>query len=161
MSPNEALLHHFYKSFQKRDFTGMQSCYADEAHFSDPVFQNLNAAELKAMWEMLCLRGKDLQLSYNIITANESEGAAFWTAHYTFSQTGKKVINRITSRFQFSAGKIKNQVDDFSFYKWARQALGTPGLLLGWTPFLKNKVRKSAMISLHKFMQAKPSALTV
>lgn len=26
--------------------------------------------------------------------------------------------------------------------KWSKMALGTPGLLLGWTSFLKNKVRK-------------------
>jgi hypothetical protein len=42
--------------------------------------------------------------------------------------------------------------DEFSFHRWSRQALGTPGLLLGWTPVLKASVRLRAGAGLEKFM---------
>jgi hypothetical protein len=32
-------------------------------------------------------------------------------------------------------------------------ALGLPGMLLGWSGFMKNKVQKTALSSLHKYMQ--------
>jgi ketosteroid isomerase-like protein len=158
MHPNEQLIHRFYMAFQQRDFATMQSCYADNARFSDAAFVNLNAAEVKAMWEMLCKRGKDLVLEYKNVQANDRTGAAEWVATYTFSATGKKVVNKIRAAFVFENGKILQHEDHFNFYTWARQALGLPGLLLGWTGFLKNKVRAGARKNLADFMQHKGQA---
>ena len=152
MHPNQELLTRFYEAFKQRDYAGMQACYSNEARFSDAVFVNLNCAETKAMWEMLCKNGQDLELSYSHIWANEEEGKARWVAHYTFSKTGKKVTNRIEASFKFKNGLIANHVDYFSFYGWAGQAMGITGLLLGWTPFFKEKVRGMARKSLAKFM---------
>lgn len=149
---NEALIKSFYTAFQQRDFKTMQNCYSDEAVFSDPVFTNLNAQEVKAMWEMLCTKGKDLKLTFSNITANDIEGSANWEATYTFTATGKKVVNRIHSKFVFKDRRIASHVDTFDFYKWARQALGLKGWLLGWTPFMQNKVQSVAKSNLKRFM---------
>lgn len=133
----------------------MQDCYADKATFSDEAFQNLNSAQVKAMWEMLIKRGKDLELRFQNVTANEKTGSAEWIANYTFSQTGNKVENHIKANFEFENGKIVKHIDSFDFYKWTSQALGLPGKLLGWTSFLQNKVRQKAMKSLDDFMNTK------
>ena len=45
-------------------------------------------------------------------------------------------------------GTIIKHTDEFNFYKWSKMALGTPGLLLGWTSFFRNKVRKGAYVKL-------------
>ena len=130
----------------------MQDCYADNAHFSDAVFVNLDARQVRVMWEMLCKAGKDLTLEYQILNVDDKSGEAKWTAHYTFSKTGRKVVNHIKANFEFVNGKIIRHNDDFNFYAWAKQALGAIGFLLGWTPFLRSKVRKGAMSNLGKFM---------
>jgi ketosteroid isomerase-like protein len=152
---NKDLITKFYSSFKKRDFKSMQECYADNATFSDEVFQDLNASQVKSMWEMLCLRGKDLELEFKNVNADEKTGSAEWIATYTFSKSGRKVENRIKVDFIFENGKIAKHSDHFSFYRWSRQALGISGLLLGWTPFLKNKVRKTAMKNLNDFINKK------
>jgi hypothetical protein len=41
--------------------------------------------------------------------------------------------------------------DAFGFHRWARQALGPAGLLLGWTPLVQGKVRAQAARSLADF----------
>jgi hypothetical protein len=133
----------------------MQDCYADNATFSDEAFQNLNSAQVKAMWEMLIKRGKDLQIRFQNVTADEKSGSCEWIANYTFSQTGRKVENHIKANFEFENGKIVKHIDSFDFYKWSSQALGLPGKLLGWTSFLRNKVRQTAMKSLADFMDSK------
>lgn len=133
----------------------MQECYADEASFSDEVFLNLNSAQVKAMWKMLILRGKDLQIRFQNVSADERQGSAEWIANYTFSQTGKKVENHITAKFEFENGKIVKHLDKFDFYQWSSQALGLTGVLLGWTSFLKSKVQKTAMKTLTDFMNSK------
>jgi hypothetical protein len=80
--------------------------------------------------------------------------SARWRAHYRFSQTGRPVVNDVRARFRFDdAGLIEDHRDEFSFHRWARQALGTPGLLLGWTPLLRSKVRSNAAKSLASFMR--------
>ena len=49
-------------------------------------------------------------------------------------------------------GLITRQRDRFDFWAWSRQALGMPGLLLGWTPFLRHKVQRQAAANLQKFL---------
>ncbi|MGY0039803.1 nuclear transport factor 2 family protein [Pedobacter sp. NJ-S-72] len=133
----------------------MQDCYADNATFNDEAFRNLDAAQVRSMWEMLIKSGKDMRVEYNHVKANEETGSAEWVAHYTFSATGKKVVNRINASFVFENGKIVKHVDSFSFYKWSSQALGLPGILLGWTDFLKNKIRKRAAENLRLYITAR------
>ena len=76
--------------------------------------------------------------------ADETAGTAHWVAHYQFAQTGRPVVNDVHSRFRFVDGLIAEQVDEFDFHRWSRQALGVPGLLLGWTPMLRRSVQGKA-----------------
>lgn len=152
MHANADLINRFYTAFKSKDYASMQQCYADEATFTDEVFTGLNANEVKAMWEMLIKNGKDLQLEFSGIEADDVRGSANWVATYTFSKTGRKVVNRICAEFTFENGRIKTHRDYFSFYAWARQALGLSGLLLGWTAALRSKVQQTARKSLQAFM---------
>ncbi|MFN8354117.1 MAG: nuclear transport factor 2 family protein [Spirosomataceae bacterium] len=153
MSANEALIARFYTCFQQKDYAGMQACYADNATFSDAVFKNLNASQVRAMWQMLITRGTDLDLTFSKVQANDQQGSAQWEATYTFSATGRRVVNRIKAEFVFENGKIVQHTDSFDFYVWARQALGLSGWLLGWTSFLQQKVSDKAMSNLAQFMK--------
>ncbi len=49
----------------------MQGSYADNATFKDPVFINLNAKQVRAMWEMFCVKSKDLKIEFSKITAGK------------------------------------------------------------------------------------------
>ncbi len=152
MHPNAELIHRFYTAFGERDHQTMAGCYRADAEFSDPVFQHLEGAEIGAMWRMLCLRGTDLEITFDGARADDSTGAARWQAVYTFSATGRRVHNRIAASFEFSGGAIRRHTDVFDLYSWTRMALGLPGHLLGWSSLLQNKVRRQAGESLAKFL---------
>lgn len=154
-SDNVTLIETFYTAFQQRDYAAMNSCYHDDAHFFDPVFTDLYGNEVKAMWHMLCERGKDLQITFSDVRASEYIGTARWEAVYTFS-TGRKVHNLVFSEFKFDEGKIKSQRDYFDLWRWSRMALGFSGLLLGWTPTMQNKIRTTAVNNLQKFIADHP-----
>ena len=119
----------------------MQECYADDVTFDDPAFPGLTGKRAKAMWHMLVVNGKDLQLTFSDVIANDSTGSCNWVAVYTFSLTDNKVTNRVHADFNFKNGKIANHRDTFDFHKWASQAMGMKGMLLGWTGFFKRKVQ--------------------
>ena len=153
MNDNEKLIQKFYSAFQRKDYVTMQGLYHPQARFSDPVFTSLNSAEVKAMWQMLIARGKDLIIDFKNIKADDKKGSCHWEAWYTFSRTGKQVHNIIEASFELRDGLIIMHKDDFNFWRWSRQALGGAGLLLGWSPFLRNKVRATAASGLQKFMQ--------
>jgi len=146
--PNAELVTRFYTAFQRRDAAAMSACYAPGVVFSDPVFPRLEGAHAGAMWRMLCERGADLDVTFRDVSADDARGAAHWDANYTFTQTGRKVLNRIDATFEFANGAIIRHIDSFDFHRWARQALGPVGLLLGWTPLVRNKVRRSAAAAL-------------
>jgi len=149
---NAELINKFYTSFQKKDYAGMQECYADQAVFNDEAFKNLNSAEVKAMWEMLCKTGKELTLTFGNISESATGGSAEWTASYLFSRTGKTVVNNVHAQFKIENGRIILHTDHFDFYIWAKQAFGIAGLLIGWTPYFRNKVQSTARESLNQFM---------
>ncbi|MES2691632.1 MAG: nuclear transport factor 2 family protein [Bacteroidota bacterium] len=150
---NTELVTKFYTAFQQKDYKTMQELYADQAVFNDAVFIDLSSKEVRAMWQMLLTRGKDLTLEFKDIWSEGNKAGATWIATYTFSGTGNKVTNHIKAVFEIEAGKIVKHTDSFSFYKWARQALGIPGLLLGWSSVLKNKVQRTAKENLQGFMK--------
>lgn len=152
MSANKELVVRFYEAFSKCDADTMASCYHDRIRFSDPVFPDLEGQRASGMWRMLCETATDLELSFSDVSANAESGKAHWEAHYTFSATGRKVHNRIDARFKFEDGLIIEHKDDFDFWRWSRMALGPAGLLMGWTPLVKNKVQKQAGQKLNSYL---------
>jgi ketosteroid isomerase-like protein len=148
---NQELIGRFYRAFAARDPDGMGACYAPGVRFSDPAFPDLRGDEARAMWRMLCTRGKDLRVEHTDVVADDSQGTAHWQAWYTFSQTGRAVHNVIAARFRFEDGLIVEHIDDFDFHRWARHALGPAGLFLGWTGFLRRKVQHEAAKGLAAF----------
>lgn len=153
MVTNEDLVKRFYSAFQAKDFAEMQACYSEDACFSDPVFPNLDALQVRSMWEMFCKNGKDLSIEFEILNTTDTTVDARWKAIYIFSATGNRVSNVIEAHFSFKDDKIVEHIDHFDFYKWAKQALGFTGFLLGWTSYLKNTVRKQGAKALNKFMK--------
>jgi ketosteroid isomerase-like protein len=149
---NRQLIERFYDAFARRDGDAMAACYAPGARFSDPVFRDLQGDEPGAMWRMLTSRAEDLRIELVEHDADEGTGSARWLADYTFTQTGRPVHNDVRARFRFADGLIAEHKDSFSFYAWARQALGPTGLLLGWTPLVQGGVRKRARAGLDEFM---------
>ena len=155
MNPNEQLIEIFYLSFQKLDARGMADCYHPRIEFSDPAFGKLSGAEAAAMWAMLCANAKNFELAFSGIEATDKTGKAHWEAQYDFSATGRRVHNKIDSQFEFQDGKIIKHADTFDFWSWSSQALGPVGSVLGWTPFLRNKVQRQAREKLAAFRRQK------
>lgn len=131
----------------------MQACYHPNATFEDPAFGKLNAAQAKAMWQMLISSAKRLDVTFSGIEADDTQGRCHWEADYDFSRTGRKVHNVIEAKFKFKDGLILEHQDSFDVWRWSGQALGLSGKLLGWSPLIKNKIRQAATQNLAKFMQ--------
>ena len=154
MSENEQLITNFYTAFGHNDINKMAVCYHKNIQFEDPAFGILKESEPIAMWKMLLERSKgNLEIVFFDVIANENFGSATWVATYLFSKTNRKVINKIDAKFEFQDGLIVKHTDSFDIYKWAKQALGFKGFLLGWTNFMKNKIQKGAKKSLEIYIQ--------
>lgn len=156
---NAETIHRLYVALGRRDGEAMAACYTPDATFDDPAF-SLRGEAVGDMWRMLCARGKDLAVEASGIEADATGGRAHWVATYTFSGSGRRVVNRIDARFTFRDGLIATHVDAFDLWRWAAQALGPAGLLLGWTPFLKAKIRAQAAQSLAKFSAERRARLS-
>ena len=146
----------FYAAFAKLDGAAMQACYAADARFDDEVFGLQGRDQIGGMWRMLCdatrAKGADV---WRLEAREITDRSAHWEAHYRFSTTGRLVHNRIDAEFDIGPdGLIRRHRDRFDFWRWARQALGAPGLLLGWTPVLRRKVRATAAANLAKYLAA-------
>jgi ketosteroid isomerase-like protein len=157
LHPNETIIESFYTAFQNSNPAGMIEHYHPEVEFSDPVFPLLKGLRAKAMWAMLGARKADPKdRTFTAIKADDQRGSAHWEAKYVFPKTGRPVHNKIDAQFEFRDGKIWRHTDCFDFWKWSTMALGAPGMLLGWTPFLKGKVRAQVAQLLEQFVADHP-----
>ncbi len=147
------IIHKFYTAFGQLDADTMAACYHDDIHFEDPAFGILKGEKVKNMWRMLCesQKGKDFRIEFSDIKINQENGSAHWEAHYNFSKTGRKVHNKIDASFKFKDEKIIRHIDSFNLHKWASQAMGTTGTLIGWTPFFKKKMNTQSIALLNNF----------
>jgi SnoaL-like domain len=151
---SRATIERFYAAFAKLDGAAMQACYAPNASFRDEAFTLSGPREIGGMWRMLCdaTRAKGMA-HWKLETSAITERSAHWEAHYLFSATGRLVHNKIDAEFEFDAqGLITRHIDRFDFWAWSRQALGAPGLLLGWSPWLRGKVQKQAAAQLQRYL---------
>lgn len=154
MHPNKQLIHQFYTAFQNGDALAMKQCYHPDIQFQDPAFGLLNGEQAAMMWKMLLERAKGtIKIEYTDVSADNLDGIAKWTAHYTFSQTNRKVVNQIFAEFKFKDGLIIKHTDNFDVWKWSKQALGWKGYLLGWTGFFQEKIQEKALYSLKKYSE--------
>ncbi len=133
----------FYRAFNNLDADKMVSRYHKDVIFEDPAFGVLKGERATNMWKMLCAsqKGKEFKVHVTHIESSAEVTTATWEAFYVFSKTGRKIHNIVHAEFRFKEGKIISHKDTFDLYKWSKQALGTKGLILGWTPFFKNKLQ--------------------
>lgn len=151
MHSHEARVREFYDAFARGDAEAMARCYHPEVFFTDTVFPALRGEEAGDMWRMLVGRARDLEVTLRHASGDADGARAGWTARYTFSRTGRPVVNHIEALFAFRDGLIVRHYDRFPFWRWASQALGPAGAALGWLPPLKWKVRRDAARSLEQF----------
>lgn len=158
MHANADTINRFYSAFARIDPDAMSACYAESVQFDDEVFSLRSRVQTMAMWRMLCevVQAKEREfwrLDFSQVQADADSGSAHWDANYRFSATGRLVQNRIDARFVFDAdGLIARHHDRFDFWRWSRQAFGAPGLLLGWSPLLRTKVRQQANANLQRYL---------
>ena len=148
---SQELIERFYAAFDRNDGDEMAACYHPDARFSDPAFGELRGRQVGEMWRMLTGRAEDLTVELR----EHDHSSARWIARYTFGRTNRKVVNDVRATFAFRDGLIAEHDDRFSFWRWSRQALGPAGLLLGWTPVLRAKVRSQARADLDRFSAAR------
>jgi ketosteroid isomerase-like protein len=149
VADNASVIRELYEALDRHDGETMARQYAPDGRFKDPAFGELSGVEAGDMWRMLTGRSEDLRVNLAEHSADGDSGTAHWIANYTFS-TGRPVVNDIHARFRFRDGLILDHEDSFSLWRWARQALGPPGLILGLPP-MNLLVRRRARGELTQF----------
>ncbi|MFZ9886795.1 MAG: nuclear transport factor 2 family protein [Myxococcota bacterium] len=145
----------FFEAFARKDGEAMARSYADGARFHDPVFSSLEGPAVGAMWRMLCDKARDLEVGLLEVDGTDDKVVAHWEARYLYGREGRQVRNRVRSEFSVEDGLIVAQRDRFSLWRWAAQALGTKGLLLGWTPMVQRGIRQEADKGLQLYRRRK------
>jgi ketosteroid isomerase-like protein len=154
VADNAALIRDLYDALNRHDGEAMARLYEPDGRFCDPAFGNLSGEEAGDMWRMLTSRAEDLRVELAEHEAHGDTGSARWIAHYTFTRTGRPVVNDVRAAFRFHDGRIAEHEDSFSFGGWARQALGPTGLILG-LPGLSRVVQQRARQDLAEFRQGR------
>jgi ketosteroid isomerase-like protein len=146
------VIEELYGALNRHDGDAMAGMYAPDGRFRDPAFGELTGAEAGDMWRMLTARADDLRVELREHSVEGDTGRARWIAHYTFSRTGRPVVNDVHARFRFREdGLIAEHEDSSSMRRWVGQALGGPAGLVLWIPPLNLLLRNRARGDLAEF----------
>ncbi|WP_372594814.1 nuclear transport factor 2 family protein [Actinotalea sp.] len=141
----------FYTAFTRGDGEAMAACYSGEIAFDDPAFGRLTGQDAGDMWRMLCGASGSPTVTFQVVQSRSGSTTVRWTADYAFGARRRPVHNEVVAHLVVRDGLIVEHHDVFDFPRWARQALGLPGLLLGWSPLVQRKVRAGARARLAAF----------
>ena len=126
MQPNAELIDRLYRSLAAHDHAAMADCYHENATFKDIAFHLHGREKIHEMWKFVTRPEPGLTVSFEIVSADEDQVQARLTDHYTFTDTGRKVDNAITSTFHFKDGLIIDHKDDCDPVAWANMAMEGP-----------------------------------
>ena len=138
-----------YAAFAAKDGTAMAARYAPDARFRDPVFAEVRGAEGGAMWRMLT--GSPTGLTAEP-AADDARGWARWQARYTFWRPVRPVVSDVRASPGSRGGLIAGHRGEFSFCRWARQALRPAGLMPGRTALARSRMRRGARAAPGQFL---------
>lgn len=111
----------YFQAFQKKDATALEEIYAPHARFDDPIYHLRGRTDTLGMWKSLYAAGKNLDVTYKILETKGDVVTVAWEANYEVF--GRKVHNVAESQLKIENGQITEQVDSWSWSRWARQAL--------------------------------------
>lgn len=151
---NSELITNFYQAFANQDAEAMAACYAPDVVFEDPAFGRLEGKDAHDMWRMLMKRGGGAtEISFGDVWSEGERASTDWMARYNYGPKGRMVINEIHAEFIIKDGKIVQHIDTFNLWRWARQALGLNGMLLGWSAFFKARMHETTKGMLADFQR--------
>lgn len=152
ISQNRKLVESFYIAFAQSKADEMVRCYHPGAEFEDPAFGKLDYAHLRLMWQLLCRNSRDFKLQYEIKSVDTHEAKVHWQAGYFYGKQQRPVQNRVRTHIQFKDGKIYRHRDYFSLWRWAGQAMGLNGWLVGWSGFFGKHFRQQSRDMLDRLL---------
>jgi hypothetical protein len=136
MHDNERLIAGLFEALNKHDHIAIAKYYAENAYFEDIAFNLRGRKEIHAMWHLIC--ATDISVTVEALSASGSSGKVTVIEKYTFTDTGRPVVNKIEGRFVFRDGLIMEHHDTCDPLAWARQAFGgVKGELAGRLGFLR------------------------
>ena len=143
----------FYQAFSELDAERMVACYHDDVWFADPAFGPLKGKRAHNMWRMLVesQKGKKFTVTAKDIVCDGQTGSATWEAHYNFGSSARPVHNIIHAKFKVQDSKIISHLDEFYVHRWATQAMGFSGRMIGWTSFFRSKLIKQTNSLLDRY----------
>lgn len=151
---NTHIIEKFYTAFSEGNSSSMIACYHSEINFYDPVFGNLKGKRANKMWEMLLSKkNESTKISFDKVSTSNSKGSANWVATYNYGKKKRRVVNEVSAKFKFKDGLIIEHIDSFDLWNWTKQALGATGFILGWSSFMKKKIRAKTNAQLDKFIK--------
>jgi hypothetical protein len=156
MHSSARLIEKLYSALRDGDPDAAASCYTDDAHFQDIAISLDGRESIRQMWRLISSR--NVEVTFDSLAADDLRGDGHWVACYTFSDTGRRVVNDIHSRFSFREGLIVDHRDECDALSWANQGYPFPkNLLVGCVGPLR---RFGALRSLEEFIQKPPEKLT-
>ena len=133
----------FYEALNKGDYQFVNSLYHSNASYKDELFE-LKGVEIHALWYSAVQ--PDLNLSVELKSIKEVDGRVIteWVMNYTLDIINRRISLNEKGTFIFKGDKIIEHIDEYDFWSWCTQAFGIIGKSLGWSNWLRKRVRNQA-----------------
>lgn len=140
LAPGDAV-RAFYDAFERKDVAAMGRLYADDVKFRDAIFSFHDKSGVTRMWTKLFATDPRTTLKFTLDQVKGDVVTGHWVADYHLGT--RAVQNEVTTTMRVHNGKIVEHTDDFSWDRWAPQAIpgGKLFTLPGFDALAKGLIR--------------------
>lgn len=143
MSKKIEIVKEFYEALNKRDYKIVNGLYHSEAKYRDEIF-DFNGIEIHALWYNATLPEMDISVKLESIREEGDKVITEWEMRYTLDIIKRRINLKEKGVFEFKDEKIYRHTDTYDFWAWCTQAFGAIGRVMGWSNWLRNRVRNQA-----------------
>ena len=111
----------FYDAFEAHDSAAMANLYAGDVKFKDAIFSFTDKPGVVGMWQKIFKADPNAKLKFTVDKVDGDVVIGKWIADYHLGK--RPVHNEVSTTMRVKDGKIVEHTDDFSWKKWAPQAL--------------------------------------
>jgi len=143
VSINTEKVKEFYEALSRNDYEALIRLYHPDATYTDELF-SFKGKEIHALWYAATRPAMKLEVECLAIEEVNDRVQTKWKMGYTLDVINSRIELEEIGIFVFEGEKIMEHSDEYNFREWCTQAFGIIGTLLGWSSWLRNRVRKQA-----------------
>lgn len=139
----EEIINSMFAALSAKDYPGLIQHFTPNSRIESTLWGKIEGEDLNHYLEILMDASVEVILPSSLQQIDQQHWQLEWIWQGIDPLNNKLVEIEMESTFDFTDGKIKSQLDEFSLWAWLSQTRGMMGQMWGWLPWWQQNTQKA------------------